>query len=126
GTHHVEIHPQHQRKGLATQLYTFAERHQGRRIVQADSQSEAGMRFWAQKNRPFGKSNYGPKGGDKYIQSYKNPCSKSMVDLLTKGAARGLYGRFDPAKELGDEGGPRARKPMSKGAAPKPALVPQE
>src|SRR5690606_37949235 len=44
----------------------------------------------------------------------------------TKGAARRLYGRFDPAKELGDDGGPRARKPMSKGAAPKPALVPQE
>lgn len=68
------VHPDHQRKGIATALYQYAEKVTGKpiredRIVQ-NAQSR---KLWSQPNRPFGKGEELAKGerGDWRKEGYK-------------------------------------------------------
>ncbi len=61
GENHIEsewtkVHDDHQRKGLASAMYSHAEKISGKKMEPAYEQSLEGERFWAQPNRPFGKS----------------------------------------------------------------------
>lgn len=59
----VEVHPQHQRKGLASAMYQHIERHTGRKIMpDPDSWSVEGESLWSQPKRQFGKSEDLEKG----------------------------------------------------------------
>lgn len=53
----VEIHPAHQRKGLASAMYRLAEEKSGKKILQGGTTPE-GSAFWSQPNRPFGKDEF--------------------------------------------------------------------
>ena len=52
----VVVHPAHQRKGIASGLYSLAEQKLGIRMVPSDVQTPEGEALWNQTNRPFGKS----------------------------------------------------------------------
>lgn len=55
--HIVEVHPQHQRKGLATAMYVAMQKKTGLKAVpDLEAQSPEGAKLWRQKGRPFGKS----------------------------------------------------------------------
>jgi len=51
------VHPKHQRKGLATAMYIYAEKMHGKKFDQAALQTLAGKKLWSQPKRPFGKKN---------------------------------------------------------------------
>jgi len=53
---HVDIHPEHQRKGLATAMYSAAEEHLGESVHPDGLQTPEASALWSQPNRPFGKS----------------------------------------------------------------------
>lgn len=51
------VHKEHKRKGLATAMYKLAEEKSGRKVGNYPKlQSEQAKKFWAQPNKPFGKS----------------------------------------------------------------------
>jgi GNAT superfamily N-acetyltransferase len=52
----IQVHPDHRRNGLATAMYTHAEKVTGKKMKPSDAQSEDAQALWAQPNRPFGKS----------------------------------------------------------------------
>lgn len=52
----AETHPDHQRKGLATAAYKLAEKITQKKLEPSFSQSSEAQKLWAQKKRPFGKS----------------------------------------------------------------------
>jgi GNAT superfamily N-acetyltransferase len=52
----VSVHPNHQRKGLATAMYQHAERLTGVKTKPAEDNSPDAQALWSQKDRPFGKS----------------------------------------------------------------------
>lgn len=52
--YNVQIHPDHQRKGIGTAMYSLAEEKSGRKIVPSKSQSPGAKALWSQPNRPFG------------------------------------------------------------------------
>lgn len=55
--HHAAVKPEHQRKGIATGMYSHAEKTWKTPIAnKASHQTDAAANLWAQKNRPFGKS----------------------------------------------------------------------
>ena len=68
----VKIHPDHQRKGLATAMYKLAEKNSGKKVIQGGTTPE-GSALWSQPNRPFGKSEELDKGakGDWQKEGYK-------------------------------------------------------
>jgi GNAT superfamily N-acetyltransferase len=52
----VDVHPEHQRKGLASAMYASLESRTGLRMVpDLEAQSKEGAALWRQKNRGFGK-----------------------------------------------------------------------
>jgi hypothetical protein len=54
-----EVHPDHQRKGLATAMYKEAERVSGKTLIpesDGQQQTDDAKALWNQKDRPFGKS----------------------------------------------------------------------
>ncbi len=53
---HVEVHPDHQRKGIASAIYAYAEKENGRSINPSTSQTDSAKKLWNQPNRPFGKT----------------------------------------------------------------------
>ena len=65
----TRIHPDHQRKGLATAMYQLAEKVSGRKMVRdtnpvtgtPGARTLAAEALWSQPNRPFGKSDKDPK-----------------------------------------------------------------
>ena len=50
----VEVHPNHRRKGIATEMYQLGERLSGHTFKPAPKHSADAEAFWQQKNRPFG------------------------------------------------------------------------
>jgi 8-oxo-dGTP pyrophosphatase MutT (NUDIX family)/GNAT superfamily N-acetyltransferase len=52
----VAVHPDHQRRGIATAMYRLAEEHGGDVLHPYPEQYDDGKALWAQPNRPFGKS----------------------------------------------------------------------
>jgi RimJ/RimL family protein N-acetyltransferase len=56
GNSSVIVHPEHQRKGLATAMYQHAEKISQASSVPSEGRFEPGKKFWSQPNRPFGKS----------------------------------------------------------------------
>lgn len=52
----TQIHPDHQRKGLATAMYKLAESHLKTKLDPSLFQSTESEKLWTQPNRPFGKS----------------------------------------------------------------------
>lgn len=52
----ANTHPDHQRKGLASAVYSFIENKTGRKIGRQGMQTTAAAKLWSQPNRPFGKS----------------------------------------------------------------------
>ena len=55
-TDDIRIHPNHKRKGLASQMYAMGEKYTGKKFYPSDVQTDEGEALWAQKNRPFGKA----------------------------------------------------------------------
>lgn len=53
---HVELGPNHKRKGLATAAYSMIEGITGKKLGAGWHQTEAAKKLWAQPNKPFGKS----------------------------------------------------------------------
>lgn len=51
----VKVHPNHQRKGLASAMYELVEEKSGKKIIPGGTTDE-GSNFWNQPNRKFGKS----------------------------------------------------------------------
>ena len=49
------VDPEHRRKGLSSAMYSHAEKHTGKPVIQGNS-SEAAKQMWNQPKRPFGKS----------------------------------------------------------------------
>ena len=49
----VHVDKDHRRKGLATEMYKYAEKITGKKIVITHTTGEGG-KFWDQLNRPFG------------------------------------------------------------------------
>lgn len=61
--HIVEVHPIHQRKGLATHMYRQMEQQTGLKAApDLEAQTPQGAALWRQKKRPFGKSEGLEKG----------------------------------------------------------------
>jgi len=52
----IQVHPQHQRKGLATAMYQRAEQVLGLPMAPGSYQSPEAQMLWNQPSRPFGKS----------------------------------------------------------------------
>lgn len=50
----VEVAPDHRRRGLATAMYSWAERLSGKKFRPASSNTDAAKALWHQKHRPFG------------------------------------------------------------------------
>lgn len=50
----VEVEPKHQRKGVATSMYKYAENLTGLPVHPDDNQTDSAKALWNQKNRPFG------------------------------------------------------------------------
>jgi hypothetical protein len=50
----IDVIKEHQRKGLATAMYVWAEHRTGFTFVPALNQTLEGRALWAQPNRPFG------------------------------------------------------------------------
>jgi ribosomal protein S18 acetylase RimI-like enzyme len=54
----VRVHPRHQRQGIATAVYVYAEKVYGKRLRNFwgddPKQTPAAKALWAQRNRPFG------------------------------------------------------------------------
>lgn len=63
--HTVNVHPDHQRKGIATAMHVHAEKIAGHKLVphdvatnNADAMTKEGAKLWSQKEKPFGKSDF--------------------------------------------------------------------
>lgn len=55
--HIVEVHPLHQRKGLATAMYVAMQKKTGLKASpDLEAQTQEGRKLWSQKGRPFGKA----------------------------------------------------------------------
>jgi len=52
----VEVHPDHRRHGLATEMYKMAERLAGMKMKPSHPHSADAEAFWNQPNRPFGEN----------------------------------------------------------------------
>lgn len=52
----AEVHPDHQRKGIATAVYSQIEKKTNLKLTPTLSQTQDARALWAQPNRPFGKS----------------------------------------------------------------------
>lgn len=63
----VKVHPDHQRKGLASAMYEYAEKMSGKKILQGGTTSE-GSSLWEQKDRKFGNLNIHDKINLKTLQ----------------------------------------------------------
>lgn len=66
--HIVYVHEPHQRKGIASAMYQYAERITGKKAKQGMT-TPAGEKLWSQPNRPFG-------------ESKKEPSIKSLSESL--------------------------------------------
>lgn len=63
--HGTKVHPDHQRKGVASAMYRHYETTTGHKLNPDHTQTPAAKALWANKGRPFGKlvkSPYGPAG----------------------------------------------------------------
>lgn len=58
----AEVHPDHQRKGIATAVYSQIEKKTNLKLTPTLSQTQDAKALWAQPNRPFGKSEDLEKG----------------------------------------------------------------
>jgi len=77
----VEVHPEHQRKGLATAMYQHAEKVTRKKFDPSkstdpftgrlkDDRTFAGKKLWSQPNRPFGKGERGDWSKEGYVLRY--------------------------------------------------------
>lgn len=74
-------HPKHERKGIASSLYSRAEKIANMKLrPDTGAQTPHAQKLWAQKDRPFGKSEH-----------------------LRKGVARRKFGKFNPRSSEYDE-----------------------
>jgi GNAT superfamily N-acetyltransferase len=55
---HVQVHPEHRRKGVATALYKHVETDMGRKFKPSSSQTDAGKALWdkTRDSKPFGEA----------------------------------------------------------------------
>jgi len=53
---YTKIEPHHQRKGLASAVYTHAEKKVRKKLEPSEMQTPDAEKLWSQPNRPFGKS----------------------------------------------------------------------
>jgi GNAT superfamily N-acetyltransferase len=61
----VKVDPNFRRKGVATQMYLYAEKHYGEKLVPSVNQSEDSKALWSNPTRKFGVS----------IEAYMKPAS---------------------------------------------------
>lgn len=52
----VEVDQHHRRKGLASAMYSAAEKNWKKKIERNNAQDQDGKKFWSQPNRPFGEA----------------------------------------------------------------------
>jgi hypothetical protein len=57
--HNTWVHENHRRKGIASAMYQYAEKHLGTSLSPDSEQSADAKALWRQKGRPFGKSRLG-------------------------------------------------------------------
>lgn len=78
GTNAVEVDEDHQRKGVASAMYSHAEKQTKKKLIPSSSQTDEGEALWAQKNRPFGKKM--ADGGEVQKEPKQPPKKVQQVD----------------------------------------------
>jgi|GEM_PF-6145128 len=77
----VYVHPDHQRKGLASAMYKLAEEKTGKKITQGLTTPE-GSAFWSQLNRSFGKHESLEKGAKELKAMYGTNIQPHQEDFV--------------------------------------------
>jgi predicted GNAT family acetyltransferase len=118
GDHHIvsastNVHPEHQRKGLASAMYSHAESLTGRKMKPVTDlpeskkegnygyQSEAGKALWSQKDKSFGKSEKADSPLD--IQKGQKDIESKSLDEIQKDTAYTWASRAAAAYEKFEE-----------------------
>jgi GNAT superfamily N-acetyltransferase/predicted GNAT family acetyltransferase len=110
----VKIDTAHRRKGLASAMYSHAEKITGKKIkdIGPENRTSSGRALWNQKNRQFGKSEENPHPGkikdkefvklDRHVENMgrvydKNPSKQNKTNLEQAHAARKSHIDKNPA-----------------------------
>lgn len=107
----IEINAPHQRKGIASSMYSYAEGISKKKLTPSDDQSAAAKALWSQKNRPFGKNEMKPKvptsftGRANYFAKLR--AAKTKTEEPTSYTSRAAWLSKQPVKKE-EEGKPSA------------------